>query len=172
MARSTSYIGHIENRNFLAPQGFQLSIEKFPKVSFICQAVDIPGVRIPDIVVPSPFRDYSIAGTETEFEDLTVKFLIDENMENYTSILNWLKKTGLAEQYDTDKDPIETQIVLQILNSNYNKICTVEYDDAFPVALSRLTFDSSDTNVNYMTANVTFKYSIYRIKDKNGDVIA
>jgi hypothetical protein len=60
--------------------------------------VDIPGVRIPDIVVPNPFSDYSIAGTETEFEDLTVKFLIDENMSNYTSIHqlvkeNWISRT-------------------------------------------------------------------------------
>lgn len=171
MARSTSYLGNIENRNFLAPQGFKLSILKFPKVSFICQAVDIPGVSIPDIVIPTPFRDYSIAGTETNFEDLTVRFLVDENMENYTSVLKWLKKTGLAEQYDTDADPIETQIILEILNSNYNVICTVEYDHAFPVVLSKLTFDAADTEVNYMTADVTFKYSIYRIKNKDGDVI-
>ena len=155
----------------MAPQGFKLSILKFPKVSFICQAVDIPGVSIPDIVIPTPFRDYSIAGTETNFEDLTVRFLVDENMENYTSVLKWLKKTGLAEGYDTDADPIETQIILEILNSNYNVICTVEYDHAFPVVLSKLTFDAADTEVNYMTADVTFKYSIYRIKNKDGDVI-
>ena len=171
MARSTSYLGDIENRNFLAPQGFKLSILKFPKVSYICQAVDIPGVSIPDIVIPNPFRDYSIAGTETNFEDLTVRFLVDENLENYTSILKWLKITGLAEGYDT-ADPIESQIILQVLNSNFNTICTVEYDHAFPISLSKLTFDASQTEVNYMTSDVTFKYSIYRIKNKNGDVIS
>ena len=93
---------HIENRNFLAPQGFQLSIEKFPKVSFICQAVDIPGVRIPDIVVPNPFRDYSIAGTETEFEDLTVKFLIDELRRICFSVYNSSAKIILFSYFSRE----------------------------------------------------------------------
>lgn len=161
----------IENPNFLAPQGFKLSILKFPKAAFLCQAVDIPGIRITDITIPNPFRDYSIAGTETEFEDLTVKFLIDEDMSNYATIHKWLKKTGLAERFDTDKDPIEGQIVLEVLNSNWRSNIVVEYDDAWPVSLSPVVFDASDTGVTYLTATATFKYSIYRIKYE-GNVIS
>ena len=82
-------------------------LKNFPKVAFLCQAANIPGVRIPDINVATPFRDIPIAGTETEYEDLVVKFLIDENMENYVSIHKWIAKTGLAERFDTDKDPEE-----------------------------------------------------------------
>ena len=154
----------IENPNFLAPQGFKLSILKFPKVAFLCQAVEIPGIRITDITVPNPFRDYSIAGTETEFGDLTVRFLVDEDMSNYATIHKWIAKTGLAERLDTDEDPIETQINLEILNSNWRSNIQIEYDHAWPVSLSPLAFDASDTGVQYLTANVTFKYSIYRIK--------
>jgi len=154
----------IENLNFLAPQGFKLSILKFPKVAFLCQAVDIPGIRVTDITIPNPFRDYSIAGTETEFEDLTVKFLIDEDMSNYASIHNWLKKTGLAERFDTDEDPIEGQINLEILNSNWRSNIVIEYDHAWPVSLSPVVFDATDTGVQYLTATATFKYSIYRIR--------
>ena len=172
MSQSTWLQNRIENLNYLAPQGFNLSILKFPKVSFLCQAVDIPGIRITDITIPNPFRDYSIAGTETEFEDLTVKFLIDEDMTNYASIHNWLKKTGLAERFDSDKDPIEGQINLEILNSNWRPNITIEYDNAFPVSLSPVAFDASDTGVEYLTATATFKYTIYRIKNKDGEVIS
>lgn len=162
----------IENRNFLAPNGFKLSLEKFPKVSFFCQSANIPGVSIPDIVIANPFRDYSIAGTETEYEDLTVKFLIDEDMTNYSTIHKWLRKTGLAETFDTDKNPIEGFGVLEILNSNWRSVITIEFEDLFPVSLTALEFDATDQNVEYMVAQASFKYKIYRIKNKNGDVIS
>jgi hypothetical protein len=161
----------ISNLNYLAPQGFKISILKFPKVAFLCQSVDIPGIRITDITIPTPFRDYSVAGTETEYEDLTIKFLIDEDMSNYATIHKWLAKTGLAEGYDTDKDPIEGQIILEILSSNFNSNIQVEYDNAFPVSLTPVVFDATDTNVNYLTATATFKYTIYRIKH-DGNVIS
>ena len=154
----------IDNLNYLAPQGFKLSILKFPKVAFLCQAVDIPGIRITDITVPTPFRDFSVAGTETEFEDLTVRFLIDEDMSNYASIHKWLAKTGLAEGYDTEKEPQEGQIALEILSSNFRSNLQIEYDNAFPVSLSPVSFDATDTGVTYLTATATFKYTIYRIK--------
>lgn len=172
MTQSKWLSDRIENKNFLAPNGFKLSLIKFPKVSFYCQSANIPGLRIPDITIPTPFRDYAIAGTETEYDDLTVKFLVDEDMTNYATIHKWLRKTGLAESYDTDKDPIEGQGVLEILNSNWRPNIFVEFDDLFPISLTTLEFDAADTNVEYMIAQATFKYKIYRIKNKDGVVIS
>lgn len=172
MAQSQWIRDKIDNPNFLAPNGFKLSLLKFPKVSFFCQSANIPGISIPDITIATPFRDYPVAGTETEFEDLTVKFLVDEDMTNYCSIHQWIKKTGLAEEFDSDPNPIEGQGILEILNSNWRPNITIEFDDLFPVSLTPLEFDAADTNVEYMLANAAFKYKIYRIKNKDGDVIS
>lgn len=172
MAQSRWSIDRIENRNFLAPNGFKLSLLEFPKVSFYCQSANIPGISIPSIDIATPFRDYPVAGTETEYEDLTVKFLIDEDMTNYTTIHKWLRKTGLAETFDTSEKPEEGQGILEILNSNWRANIFVEFDDLFPVSLTALEFDAGDSNVDYMVAQATFKYKIYRIKNKDGDVIS
>jgi hypothetical protein len=172
MSQSTWLSNRIDNLNFLAPNGFKLTIENFPKVSFLCQSANIPGLRIPAIEIATPFRDYPIAGTECEFEDLTVQFLIDEDLTNYITIHKWLRKTGLAETFDTDEYPIESVGVLEILNSNWRTNNIVEFFDLFPVSLSTLEFDSTNTNVEYMVASATFKYRIYRIKNKNGEVIS
>lgn len=172
MSQSRWLNDRIENKNFLAPNGFKLSLINFPKVSFFCQSANIPGISIPDIVIANPFRDYSIAGTETEYEDLTVKFLIDEDMTNYATIHKWLRKTGLAENFDTDRNPIEGAGVLEILNSNWRTTIVIEFEDLFPVSLTSLEFDATDQNIEYMVAQATFKYKIYRIKNKDGDVIS
>lgn len=172
MSQSTWIKDNLSNRNFLAPNGFKLSLVRFPKVSFYCQAANIPGISINDISIPTPFRDYPVAGTETDYEDLVVKFLVDEDMQNYSTIHQWLRKTGLAETFDTSVNPDESQGILEILNSNWRPNITIEYDDLFPVSLTALDFDAADTNVEYLVAQATFKYKIYRIKNKDGDVIS
>ena len=37
----------------------------------------------------------------------------------------------------------------------------------FPSDLSDLNFDATDTDIDYLTADVTFKYTIYNITDLN-----
>jgi hypothetical protein len=57
---------------------------------------------------------------------------------------------------------------LYILNSNYNTTAIVKFKDLFPVYLTSLEFEATDTDVNYFTAEVTFKYTVYNILGKNG----
>ena len=39
------------------------------------------------------------------------------------------------------------------------------FSDLFPYSLSTITFDATDTDIEYFTADVSFKYTIYRITD-------
>ena len=38
----------------------------------------------------------------------------------------------------------------------------------FPTSLSTLDFNATDNDMEYFTADVTFKYTIYTITDVNG----
>ena len=172
MAQSSWAKDRIPNRNFLAPNGFKLTLIGFPKVAFYAQSANIPGISINDITIPTPFRDYPVAGTETEFEDLSIDFLIDEDMTNYCTLHKLIRRTGLAETFDTQVNPEETQGVLEILNSNWRPNITVEFDEIFPVSITPLDFNATNSDVEYMSARATFKYKIYRIKNKNGEVIS
>ena len=56
--------------------------------------------------------------------------------------------------------------ILQVLDSTQNPQFQVRFKDLFPTSLSKvLTFDATDTNVEYFTAEVTFKYTIYNVLD-------
>ena len=60
---------------------------------------------------------------------------------------------------------------LLVLNSNYNSIATINFYNIFPTSLTTLEFDASATDINYFTAEVNFKYTIYEITDKEQDKV-
>ena len=52
---------------------------------------------------------------------------------------------------------------LHILNSNFRDVAIVKFIDLFPIYLTSLEFEASDTDINYFTAEVTFKYTVYNV---------
>ena len=176
----------INNRNYLSPLGFKLIISKIPKVDFLCQAANIPSISMGTAVQPTPLKDIPVPGDKPVYDDLTVRFIIDENMENYLSLNKWITGLGYPEsikQYQqlADVGPdLETRdntnprwfefsdATLQILSSNYQPNIGVNFKGCFPISVSTLEFDSSQRDYSYFTCEATFKYDYYTITDKNG----
>ena len=176
----------INNRNYLSPLGFKLIISKIPKVDFLCQAANIPSISMGTAVQPTYLKDIPVPGDKPVYDDLTVRFIIDENMENYLSLNKWITGLGypeslkqyqqlsdvgpdLATQDNTDPRWFEfSDATLQILSSNYQPNINVNFKGCFPVAVSTLEFDSSQRDYSYFTCEATFKYDYYSISDKNG----
>lgn len=155
------------NRNFLAPAGFKLELELFPGVDFFCQRAGVPDISVPTTEVPTPFRSLPIpsAGGVT-YGDFRLQFIIDEDLKNYLSIFDWIQKNNLAETYD-DSGIEFCNAELHILNSNFKTNRIVFFERLFPVDLSGVEFDVGDQDVEYITANVTFKFFRYYFTDKN-----
>ena len=179
----------IANRNYMSPLGFKLILTKTPKVDFLCQSANIPQISMGTAIQPTYLKDIPVPGDKVLYDDLNVRFLVDEKMENYLAIHKWMTGLGYPEfraQYDqlkkddnrtnrgvVDKgDPPYFEIsdaTLQVLNSNYKPSVLINFKDAFPVSLSTLDFDVTTRDYNYFTAEVTFKYTIYNITDPNGN---
>ena len=177
---SSPFANQIQNRNFLSPVGFKFTLAKEPKVAFMCNSARIPEITLGVAKQPTYLKNIDVPGEILTYGDLTLKFLVDENMENYMAVHNWLTGLGFPEttqQYknlttddDGIRDPKEafSDGSLSILNSNYKSTATVKFRDLFPVSLSSLEFDATPTDVVYLTAQVTFKYTIYDILGTDG----
>ena len=181
----------IANRNYMSPLGFKLVLTKTPKVDFLCQSANIPQISMGTAIQPSYLKDIPVPGDKALYDDLNVRFLVDEKMENYLAIHKWITGLGYPEslgQYNqlkkddnrTDRrvndsaDPLYFQYsdaTLQVLNSNYKPSVLINFKDAFPISLSTLDFDVTTRDYNYFTAEVTFKYTIYNITDPKGNRI-
>ena len=178
----------IANRNYMSPLGFKLILTKTPKVDFLCQSANIPQISMGTAVQPSYLKDIPVPGDKVLYDDLSIRFLVDEKAENYLAIYKWMTGLGYPEsigQYDQlRKDDIRTNAsvsddgdpryfefsdaTLQILNSNYRPSLLINFIDAFPISLSTLEFDVSQRDYSFFTASVTFKYTIFNITDPNG----
>ena len=183
------YQRQIDNRNYMSPLGFKLILSKTPKVDFLCQSANIPGISMGTAVQPTYLKDIPVPGDKVLYEDLTIRFLVDEQMENYLSIYKWITGLGYPESLgqfkqlkdddfrtkpgvNSDSDPRYFEFsdaTLQVLSSNYKPSIHVNFVDAFPGSLSTLEFDASIADYNYFTAQATFKYTIFNITDPNGN---
>ena len=130
--------------------------------------------------------------TKLTYEDLSISFIVDENLENYIEMHNWL--TGIAFPKDrsqfrdfrsttsnmststrgeskdigdvkaaTPEISMVSDAMLTILTNKNNPVVECRFRDVFPTSLSGLTYSQNQTDVEYLTATVNFKYQIYEI---------
>ena len=180
MATRNAFAGQIQNRNFLSPIGFKFTISKTPKVDFFCNSARIPEITLGTALQPSYLKNIDVPGDKLEYGDFSLRFLVDEQLENYMAIHNWLTGLGfpqttqeykdLTTDSDNQRDPNEafSDGALHILNSNYRDVAIVKFDGLFPTTLSSLEFEATDGDLNYFTAEVNFKYTVYNIVEPNG----
>ena len=171
----------IENRNFLSPVGFKFSLKRAPAVAFFCNQANIPSLDLGIAEQPTYFRDIPTPGDKIQFGDLSLRFLVDEDLVNYMELQRWIRGLGYPESMDefnklenesvlpsnyrNKGDNIYSDGTLQILSSNLIPQFQVVFSDLFPYTLSTVTFDATDTDIEYFTADVSFKYTIYNLTD-------
>ena len=179
------YDKQIKNRNFLSPTGFKFIMDKAPKVSFFGNQVNIPQMTLGVAEQPTYLRNIPLPGDKIQFEDFTIRFLVDENLANYLEIFNWMRALGYPESLEEIKDwqkkdfdiaqpdksteSFYSDATLEILTSSQNPNFKVKFMDMFPTSLSTLEFDATDEDISYLTADVTFKYTIFNITDLSGN---
>jgi len=184
MARSIND-KQITNRNYLAPTGFNFTLQRCPKVSFFSNTAQIPGIDLGVAIQPSYLKEIPRPGDQLQFQDYILRFLVDENLTNYMQIQNWMRGLGfpesLREIYNWQKNresfeqPTKSDMnlysdgTLIALTSNNVFNFQVKFRSMFPYSLSVLEFDATRPETEYFTAEVSFKYMIYDILDKKGN---
>ena len=165
----------IQNRNFLSGVAFKFNLAKFPKVDFFSNSAIIPVLNLELPQQASYLKNIAVPGERLTYGDFTLRFLVDENMENYKSVYDWLTGLGFPEttkefadiikDSDGQTDPKEAFCdgTLRILNSNYREVAKVKFSDLFPISLTSLDFDATNTDVQFFTAEATFKYTLYKL---------
>jgi hypothetical protein len=123
--------------------------------------------------MPTPFKRIPFPGDKPRFGDLVLSFKVDEKLQNYLEIFNWMAKIGFPEKYEQyasiESAPIGSGLgvvsdaTVSVLNSSMDPTTEFRFENMFPTSLSELDFTTSDTTVNYITARATFKFEMMRV---------
>ena len=144
----------LSNRNFLAPTGFKFTLKRSPAAAFFCNQANIPSMDLGVANQPSYLRDIPTPGDKIEFGDLSIRFMVDEDLVNYMELQRWIRGLGFPDSLkdfaDLEKeavikprfanrgDNIYSDGTLQILSSNLVAKFNVNFKDLLPVSLSRI----------------------------------
>jgi len=166
----------IQNRNYLSNVGFNFKLARYPKVDFFSNTANLPGLTLGTVNGPNYLKELPLAGDRLVFEDLTIQFIVDEQLENYLAVHNWMRGLGFPNSIGdfidlvTDQDgsiEMDQQYsdgTLLVLNNQFNSVAKVKFEGLFPTNLSGLQFDATNTDYQSLTATATFKYTIYNIE--------
>tara|TARA_Y100000992_G_C21123025_1_gene422835 strand:+ start:113 stop:691 length:579 start_codon:yes stop_codon:yes gene_type:complete len=178
--------------DYLSPTQFKLNIVQLPKVEFFVQSANIPEIALSDAVIPTPFKTIPVMGQNLTYGNMSVTFVVDEFLENYRELHEWLTAIGFPksrEQFkkfrtQTSNTPSETttpkvdvgsvgktvpdsamfsDATLTILSNKNNPIVEVRFSDIYPVSLGALEFTQGATDVEYTTVSADFTYKLYEI---------
>ena len=180
-----------EQLDYASPTQFRFGIHQLPKVEFFTVSANLPGITLQTAPYPTPFKDIPIMGEKLDYANLSISFIVDEYLENYISLHNWMTGIGFPEkreQFQIFRDvtsntpasgktpPVDlagkaipdkslfSDAFIQILSNKNNPIVEVNFENAFPISLSALDYTQNATNVDYIVATAEFAYQIYEIK--------
>jgi hypothetical protein len=151
---------------------YKLTLHNYPYLEYFCQQVNLPGCNIPEFVQPSYFTAIKRPATTINYEDLTVTFLVTEDLQNWLQIYDWMTRIvptrSFKEVIQPEKD-IYSDITLNILSNKSNRVMDVYYKQCWPKSLTGITFDASTPDAANATATVTFGYAGYTVQHRDDE---
>ena len=155
-----------ENINLAEINAFKLVIGKIPETTYFCQKANLPGISIQEIRQQTPFNPVLNPGGQVTHEQFTVDFVVSENLTNWMEIYKWIRSCSTYKDFG-DIVPESTSLIsdatLFILNSKNNLTMTVRFSGLFPISLTSIDFNYTDTELSTLVSSATFPFTYYEI---------
>lgn len=170
-------VDEVANKNFLSPLNFKFQLKRAPHVNFFIQKINLPGISLPRVETTNPLLNIAYAGDHLEYGTLDMVFKVDENLQNYMEIHDWVRSQGklshaeyktLADARPFTGEGLKSDIALTVLTSNRRANYEIVFKDAFPLFISGIDFDTTDEDIQYVSASASFRYLYYQISKVNG----
>ena len=179
--------------DYASPTQFKFGILQLPKVEFFTVSANVPEISGTPAILNTPYKDIPTMGDKLDYGNLSISFIVDEYLENYLSLHNWLTGIGFPKsrsQFTTHRDvtsnmpdsqrstssdigdvgnatpdkAMYSDANLIILSNKNNPIVEINFQDIFPISLGGLDYTQAATDVDNLIATAEFAYKIYEIK--------
>ena len=149
-------------QNNLSLLNFKFKLDRTPDLEYRAQSVSLPGLSLSSATMPTPFVEVPFPGRISS-DDLSLTFLVGENMKDYLSIFDWMVALGIPDDFEQYRNWLSDCSVI-ITDSNLKANINVRFVDAFPVQLSGIEFDTTLSEAQYAVATVTFRFARWYVE--------
>ena len=166
--------------DFAQNSQFRVSFPNYPKVEYFCSAITIPGISLTAVDRPTSLANIPMVGDTVTYENFDMTFLVDEELENYREIYDWMINIGFPDNHsqfrkqdrrEAGGGPLRLgdrelydDIMITVLSSKNNPIVRIRLYEAWPVQLSGLEYTQTGTDTEYLTCDVSWAYMYYDFK--------
>lgn len=160
----------LNNINLLQPTSFKLIIDRknYKNLEFFCQSIMLPSLSA--VPVEMPFRGVTavpFAADKLTYGELNANILLDENLNSYVEMYNWMHRIVEANEVEASKYgpeiPTYADITVAILSSHNNTTRTIRYTDCIPTMLGDVSLEAASGDVQFISFPVTFRFTEFII---------
>lgn len=154
----------MSNQNFFVANTFEFTLNRAPTLEFYVQSVNVPDISITPAIQQTPFMPVKRGGDEMQHGDLTVNFRIDNELKSFREIYNWIEGISNPENFDTrtalesSQDGIYSDAALIVYNKKDIPFIKFNFRKIFPISISGLSLNTTDSGPNYPEMSVTFSH--------------
>ena len=178
--------------NYSQSNQFKVHLSLFPKTEWFVVRANIPSVTLGQGVQATRLIDLPVVGDKLTYDQFYMTFIVDEKLQNYMELHDWLLNIGFPERYtqfqgevrtdgttrasgpvadqriagfgkDSDRD-LYSDIILYILSSKNNPVARITMFESFPVNLTNIEYSQQETDTSYAECTATFTYSFFTME--------
>lgn len=159
------------NKSFLSNNKYELLFDRLPNTTFFLQSINLPSITLNSVATQSPYVQVNTPGNILAFEQLSVTYIVDEDMQAWKDIYSWITAMGnptsqnklgnLTTEPGKSNSTISNAVLLVKSNSN-NVNLKFSFKNIFPTELGSLQFTSTESQ-EFLTSTATFLYDYYEI---------
>ena len=173
----TAFTRTPQNTNLLQPTKFLLTFDRIPAAQYFCQSANVPGVNLGQAPINTPFVDINSPGNKITYNPFSIRFTVDEKLEGWRQLHDWYRAIaspeGFAERnrlssMQSDRksgSKAFTDATLTILSNLNNPVLRIQFINMFPITLSDIVFDTTQSADDIMTADAVFMFDYFNILD-------
>ena len=157
-----------ENTNLLQSTKFLLTFDRIRTTQYFCQTVNLPGVSLGEVSRATPFLDMYSPGTKLTYDPLVVEFILDEELQGWKNLYDWFLTMADPDGFEKRDGSRELQTnkhfsdaTLSVLSGLNNPLVRIHYVNLFPLSISDIRFDTTQSADTILTATATFRYQSY-----------
>ena len=164
-----------QNTNYLQPSKFLLTFDRLGDVQYFCQTINIPGVNLGQAPFNTPMLDVFVPDRKIIYNPLSIHFTIDESLNGWQQLHAWFRSIASPTSFDERNRLTSLQnanktssslnsysdATLTILSALNNPILRVKFYNVFPITLSDILFDTTQSADDIITADCVFTFDYF-----------